>query len=209
MQVHGAPCDPCASRAASSPRDRLGAVRRPVDRPSGLAVMLAHRRLPARSRSAGRRESRRSRCSTSAGRGCWPGSSRRASTPSAQGALAAAVGPGIGVCCYAVGDEVATPLSGAVRGRGRRRRPPRSPRRRRARARREGSRAGRARRPLHRVRARAVLLAPSRPRRDRPPGGDRLRRLNLSATRALSSATSLTRRVDGTTNASARRWGRA
>ena len=62
------------------------------------------------SRSCGRTASRPRRPrSTSAGAACSPGSSQSGAS-ALGGTLAAAIGPGIGPCCYEVGEEVAAPF---------------------------------------------------------------------------------------------------
>ena len=99
-----------------------------------------------------------------------------------QAPLAAAIGPGIGPCCYEVGAEVAEPYQQGVR-RGRPRgRAARPLDRVRARAAGGGLRRRPSRRPLHVLRAGDVLLAPARQRADRPTGSDR------ACGRALRSA---------------------
>ena len=130
---------------------------------------------------------RRSRSSTSAGRASSRGSSRPgASRPSARG-LAAAIGPGIGPCCYEVGEEVAEPFRERFGDDVPARPEPRPAARRRAGPSGGRGRGCRATRHLHGLPAGALLLAPPRRRRDRPPGSDRLRRLtpSASATRGL------------------------
>ena len=110
------------------------------------------------------------------------------------GELAAAVGPGIGSCCYEVGDEVAGPFRERFgeevvvwqEPRPRRGGGARSPRGR--------LRHGGASRPLHLLRGRALLLPPPRPWPHRP-SGDRCR--------------SPLARSAQITSASARRWGLA
>ena len=75
-----------------------------------------------------------------------------------------------GRCCFEVGEEVLARFERSRRGH--RRRPHARPGRGRWAPARGGRRdRDRARRPLHELRARAVLLAPPRPGRDRPPGG--------------------------------------
>ncbi len=54
--------------------------------------------------------SRRSPPCTSAGEGCSRGSWRTRRPRSAAAQLAAVIGPGIGPCCYEVGEEVAEPF---------------------------------------------------------------------------------------------------
>ena len=87
-------------------------------------------------------------------------------------ATAAAIGPGIGPCCYEVGEEVLDRVRGPRR------------RRRRAHARPDGGgpaaarssrrHRGRIRGSLHEVQPRALLLASPRRRAHRPPGRPRL-----------------------------------
>ena len=127
--------------------------------------------------------------STPAGAACSPASSPPARKRSAAEALAAAIGPAIGPCCYEVGEEVAAPFrerfgADVVRGR-----PPRPLDERRAGAPRGRRRSRRSLRPLHRLRARDLLLAPARCGPHRPPGSDRLRRRLRSASATSESGT--------------------
>ena len=78
------------------------------------------------------------------------------------GTLTAAIGPGIGPCCYEVGEEVAAPFRERFGDDVVREQPPRPLDERRARAPRRRGRARRPLRPLHGLRARDVLLAPPR-----------------------------------------------
>ena len=103
------------------------------------------------------------------------------------GATAAAVGPGIGPCCYEVGDEV---LDG-LRGRsGTASRPGECSTCSRGRAptAREGGRdGGRDQRPLHQLPSRALLLPPPRRRAHRAPGGARVDGLSSARARFTGS----------------------
>ena len=83
---------------------------------------------------------------------------------SAVDARAAAVGPGIGRCCYEVGDEVLRRFR-AARRRDRRWADARPRRGRPSNAREGRRRAGRGGGPVHELRARALLLAPARSRK--------------------------------------------
>ena len=86
------------------------------------------------------------------------------------GRPAAAIGPGIGPCCYEVSDEIATEFRAALRGR-RRGRATFGPRRdRRARPPGRGVRSRPAPRPVHVLRGRPLLLPPPRRGPDGPPG---------------------------------------
>ena len=84
--------------------------------------------------------------------------------------VAAAIGPGIGQCCYEVGERRCRPAACRVR-RGRRpRRPARPPGRGGAGAPHCGLRARLPARRVHRLPSRAVLLPPPRRRADRKAG---------------------------------------
>ena len=109
------------ARRAAGPADirrggaEPGGGRRPRNRPAGAGAPGDGRRLPAgrtgRARAA-------SRWPTAAG-AAWPAGSSTG-RPSAVGAEAAAIGPGIGPCCYEVGDEVLAEfedLDGVAEGR--------------------------------------------------------------------------------------------
>ena len=117
-----------------------------------------------------RTERRRWPCCTRAGAACSAGIVEAGCGALGTGLLAAAVGPGIGPCCYEVGDEVAAPFrerfgDDVVAGRHLDLRE-----RGRARAARGGLRLGRAGRPLHVLRGEALLLPPPRQRPHRPAG---------------------------------------
>ena len=89
-------------------------------------------------------------------------------------AFSAAIGPGAGACCYAVGADVAEPLRERF-GVARRARGPRRPRPVRApSARARGRGRDRARRAVHDLRSRALPFAPPRRPPERPAGRDRL-----------------------------------
>ena len=81
-----------------------------TDEPDLPVLAMSADCLPDRARAHERRRCPRSPSCTPAGAACSPGSSRARSTRSAAATLAAAVGPGIGPCCYEVRDDVAGPF---------------------------------------------------------------------------------------------------
>ena len=133
------------------------------------------------------------RSSTSGGAACWQESYAAAVDALGGRLVAAAIGPGIGPCCYDVGDDVADPMraafgTGLVR-EGRLDLPGAVER-----ALREcGLRARGPARRVHRLPSRAVLLPPPRRRADRKAGSDCHHRLTRCAI---------------ATSGSSQRWGR-
>ena len=172
-QVHGAVVNRAEAGARSGEGDGLW-TDEPACRCSPSAPTACRSRSPARTARPA------SRSCTPGGSAYSPGSSRRGSPRSAD-QVAAIVGPGIGPCCYEVGDDIAGDISRPLRSRRPARTEPRSldrcgegsPQRRR--------RFGRAARRLHRLRSRSLLLAPARRARHRSAGSDRLRRLRRFA----------------------------
>ena len=182
------PADPLEPRPLRRAGRARRAGRRALDGGVRPARARDERRLPADRARARRRTARRVWPScTRAGADCWRGSSPKESVRSAAGAHAA-IGPAIGPCCYEVGSEVAEPVRGGVRGRRAARPQPRSLDRGRTGAARGGRRRDRARRPLHRLQSRAVLLAPPDREAARRPGSDRACRLRPSGRRTSASA---------------------
>ena len=98
-QVHGTTVNRAAAGSRGVHGDALW-----TDEP-GVPIVALDRRLPA---DRARERLGASRWSTPAGAACWTASSR---TPVATlgGEVAAMIGPGIGPCCYEVGDEVREP----------------------------------------------------------------------------------------------------
>ncbi len=179
----------------AAPGDARRARGRALDRRARPADPRDVRRLPAdraRARRHGRAGRRRSprRLARAARRHRRGRASRRSAAARSRPRSGRAIGP----CCYEVGEEVAAPFRERFGDDVVRERPSRPLDERRARAPRSGRRARRPLRPLHGLRAGDVLLAPPRPRRHRPPGGDRLRRRLRSASATSASARRSARR---------------
>ncbi len=162
---HTAPQDP--SPFARGRRDAGG--RRALDRASTIWRCSSSWPTACRSRSA---TSARWRCSTAAGGGSraasWRAGPRRSAPPTRR-----AIGPGIGPCCFEVGEEVLDAFSGLGAGiaDGRMLDLPEVAERLLARGRRRGRRAAG---PLHVLQPRPVLLPPRPGARHGPPGRRRL-----------------------------------
>ena len=163
-QVHGAELQAHSGPQLPSPFAEPGSEIAEVDgqivAEPGLAAARLRRRLPARRA----RRARRVAMLHCGWRGLAAGIVARGAE--AVGATDAAIGPGIGPCCYEVGDEVLAAFSDRWAGN-RRGRMLDLPRCRPAPAGRAGVGADRGGRALHQLRAGAVLLPP--PRR-RPTG---------------------------------------
>ena len=104
------------------------------------------------------------------------------------GELAAAIGPGIGPCCYEVRDDVADPFRARFGAGIVQRREARSLARGRGGIARRRRVARRPLRPLHGLPPGAVLLAPARRQAARSPGSARACRLTRSASDTSGSS---------------------
>ena len=133
----------------------------------GVAAIVLDGRLPAGRAGGPRRRRRRPRGLARAGRRRARGGRR---APSGAGPVAAAIGPGIGPCCYEVGDDVRAVFASSERTLDLKAVA-------RARLQAAGVAGDPRLRPVHGVRSAALLLPSPRPRRHRPPGGARMAQL--------------------------------